>query len=595
MGSGEKEVKDTSLYEVSWEVCNKVGGIYTVISSKAEYISSKYGNYTLIGPYLPHHPPRDFVEELPSEELKEVFNELKNQGILCRYGRWLIKTQPYAILVDFSGVFQMKNEIKSKLWEKYKIDSLNTSFDFDEPVMFSVAVAQLLDLIQKKSKKKMIAQFHEWMTGVGILWLKQQNSKIATVFTTHATVLGRAIAGVNSNFYKVLNSIDPEKEAREHGVVGKHQVEKASALNSSIFTTVSEITAMEAEKILERKVDIVLPNGIDLKDFSSFEEISIKHSQLKHEIKNFISSYFFPYYSFELDNTIIFFMMGRYEYENKGIDVSIEALGKLNEYMKKEAIDKTIVTFFYVPGATSNINHEVLENKTDFLDIKNFVDKEKDNIASRIIYLTASEAKLKKQSILDDSIIEVLTKKANSFVRKGSPPLSTHDLKYYDQDPIISAFKKFGLLNKKEDKVKVIFYPTYVQSTDNLLDLDLYDAITGGHLGIFASAYEPWGYTPLESAALGVASITSDLSGFGRYIEKESSKKNPGIFVLKRAGLEKNEITKNLFEIFKYYVNLDKEKRIENKLEARRLATLADWKNLVNNYFEAYNLALKKV
>ena len=587
--------KEVNLYEVSWEVCNKVGGIHTVISSKAAYISARVPNYFLIGPYLPNHPPKDFIEEIVPEELKEVFFEMKNRGILCHYGRWLIKSEPRVILVDFSNFYSQKNEIKSKLWEQYKIDSLDAGFDFEEPVVFSVAVANLLDLIQRKMQKKIIVQFHEWMTGAGILWLKYIKSRIGTIFTTHATVLGRALAGVNSSFYTNISSVNTEKEAREHGVLAKHQVEKASAKYTDVFTAVSEITSMEAEHLIDKKTDVILPNGIDMENFASFEEISIKHSALKHDVKDFIMSFFFPHYSFDLDNTLIFFIMGRYEFENKGIDILIESLGLLNEHLKKENSEKTIVTFFFIPAATYNLSQNVLENKTIFFDIKNSINREKNNIIDKLVALTTTQHKLDKLSLFDESILESLQKKSNKFMKKGNPPYATHDLRYYDGDAIIQGFSRAKLFNHKEDKVKVIFYPSYLSSSDNLLNMELYDAITSGHLGIFPSAYEPWGYTPMESAALGVASVTSDLSGFGRYIEKETKNKAPGIFVLKREGKQKSENVANLFEIFKYYTSLDKEGRIENKIEARRLAALVDWRKLIDHYFVAYDKAAQAV
>jgi glycogen(starch) synthase len=587
--------KEVYLYEVSWEVCNKVGGIHTVISSKAPHIAARVPNYFLVGPYLPNRPPKDFVVELVPDEMKDVFAELKDQGIICHYGRWLIKSEPKVILVDFSNFYSQKDNIKSKLWEKYKIDSLNAGFDFDEPVVFSVAVATLLDSIQKKTQNKVIAQFHEWMTGAGILWLKNSGSKISTIFTTHATVLGRALAGVNSSFYDTLSSVNVDKEAREHGVLAKHQVEAASAKYTDVFTAVSEITSMEAASLLGRKTDVILPNGIDMESFASFEDISIKHSELKHEVKDFIMSFFFPYYSFDLEDTLIFFIMGRYEFENKGIDIFIESLGLLNEHLKKINSTKTIVSFFFIPAATYNISQNVLENKTIFFDIKNSIHKEGNNILDKIVSLTATQHKLDKLSLFDESLLESLQKKVNRFVKKGNPPYSTHDLRYYDSDAIIQAFNRAKLFNQKEDKVKTIFYPAYLSSSDNLLNLELYDAITSGHLGVFASAYEPWGYTPVESAALGVASITSDLSGFGRYIAKEATSKSPGIFVLKRAEVPRPEIVKNMFDIFKYYTSLDKEGRIANKIEARRLAAIVDWKKLIDHYFVAYDLAAQAI
>lgn len=582
------------LCEVSWEVCNKVGGIHTVVTSKAPHINQKIKNYLLIGPYHDFRQIHDFVEEVPSEELKEVFSELRQVGVSCLYGKWMIKSEPKVVLINFSHMFAEKDQIKSKLWELYKIDSLNAPYDFDEPLVFSVAVAKFIDALQRKTQKKVVSQFHEWLCGAGLLWLKHINPKVASIFTTHATVLGRAMVGSDSNFYSNIQGVDSDKEAKSHFVVAKHGIEKASAQNADVFSTVSEITGFEAEHLLGRKPDVILPNGIDLESFSSFEGLAMRHSELKHMIKDFVISSFFPYYSFELDNALIFFIFGRYEYENKGIDIFIDALGRLNKSLIEENSDKTIISFFFIPADSYGINHDVLENKTIYADMEKTIDNEKTKIMDKVNYLIASDENIKKTNLFEKEFLDVMRKKMVAFQKKGSPSYVTHDLKNYDNDAIINGFKRAGLFNRKEDKVKVVFYPAYLKSTDNLLGLDVYDAILGGHLGVFPSAYEPWGYTPLESAALGVASVTSDLSGFGQYIQKTLQKESPGVFVNKRFGKGKEETIDDLYKILKYYSSLDKEGRIQNKIEARRIAAMCDWKKMIEYYFKAYDLALDK-
>ncbi len=586
--------KKRCLFEVSWEVCNKVGGIYTVITTKAPYINEKNSCYTFIGPYLHQKAESEFIEEVVPEHLRDVFLEMKAEGLPCRYGKWLIKSEPQVILIDFSSMYGKKDEIRAKLWEDYQVDSLGAGHDFDEPVVFSTAVGRFLDKYQKKTNGHIVAQFHEWMTGAAILYLKKRNPHIATVFTTHATVLGRAMVSSTQDFYTKIKSINADEEAKSHYVKAKHDVEKHSAKNCDVFTTVSAITGLEAEHILGRKPDVLLPNGIDMESMPSFEETSIKHSEYKHAIKDFIMSFFFPYYSFELDETLIFFIFGRYEFENKGIDIFIEALGRLNEEMKKEESKKTIVSFFFIPAAINGINHDVLESRTMFSDIKNFVESKEKEIKNNIVYSIVSQEKLSKESIFDEAFLSAVKKKLLRFEKEGSPHYSTHDLKYYDNDAMVNGFKRAGLLNHEGDKVKVILYPAYLKSADSLLNLEVNEAILGGHLGVFPSAYEPWGYTPLEAGALGVASVTSDLAGFGIYIEPHLKKENPGIFVLKRFGRKHEDDTAGLFDILKQYVSFSKEERITNKIEARHLAGLADWKNLVKFYEEAHNNAAKK-
>ena len=414
--------KEDYLCEVSWEVCNKVGGIYTVIASKAQYISPKVENYLLIGPYY-NQKTYDFVEDLVPENLKSVFSEMKSMGLPCRYGRWLIKSEPHAVLIDFSSLYNQKNDIKTKLWELYKIDSLNAGFDFEQPVVFSVAAAKFIDLLQRKINSKVVAQFHEWMTGAGLLWLKPINKNISTIFTTHATVLGRTLASSDSSFYDKISLFDFEKEAVSHGVLSKHHVEKASVLQADVFTAVSEITSMESQYILGRKADVILANGIDLQNFASFEDLSIRHSELKHQIKDFIISYFFPYYFFDLDNVLIFFINGRYEFENKGIDVFIEALGKLEEEMKKMNSDKTVIAFFYIPSDTYGINHGVLENKIRLNDVKSLIQSERLKIVDSVFYALTTQAKISRETLFEKPFLDDMKKKLINFKREGNSSL----------------------------------------------------------------------------------------------------------------------------------------------------------------------------
>jgi len=587
------------LFEVSWEICNKVGGIYTVVKSKAAEIMKCYKeNYFAIGPFFPEKVAGEFQEKVPSDKLKQVFEKLTKEGIKCHYGSWLIKGEPNTILVDFSRFASKKDEIKTSLWQNFKIDSLNTQyFDFDEPIIWSYAVGKLIEEIKNSFQdKKIVAQFHEWLAGAGLLYLKQNNIKVATVFTTHATILGRTMSFANENLYELFDKINPEEKAYEYGIQAKYLTEKQSASNADVFTTVSEITAIEAEHLLGKKPDILLPNGLDLKKFPTFEEASIKHRLYRERIREFLLYYFFPYYSFDLDNTLLYFLCGRYEFRAKGIDIFIKALAKLNEKLKKEKSKKTIVAFFWVPGNIRSIKTQLLESRAFFEDIKDGIDDNINQIKNKIIYSIASKKKIIEKNIFDEDFMHENKKKVLKLMKKGDPTLSTHDLHDKQNDPIIKAFNEAGLLNKKEDRVKVVFYPIYLTGADSLLDLSYYECMQGSHLGVFPSYYEPWGYTPLEAAALGVSSVTTDLAGFGRYInEKSVQSKNPGIFVLKRLGKKDGEVVKELTNSFYYFSNLSKQDRIKNKMEAQRLSSLANWDVLIKNYIEAHNLAVKRL
>ncbi|MBW2970659.1 glycogen/starch synthase, partial [Candidatus Woesearchaeota archaeon] len=340
------------LFEVSWEICNKVGGIHTVVKSKVHPILNYYGEkYFVIGPYFVDKASDEFQELLPPPQLKEIFKTLSQEGIYCHYGTWIVPGEPKAILVDYSNYQKEGNRIKGELWQNFQIDSLNSSFhDFDQPIIWAYAVGRLLQLIVEFGGAKVVAQFHEWLSGAALLYLKSRNVRIATVFTTHATMLGRTMTGNNLELYSVINKIDPNEEAYKLGIQSKHQMETQCAQNADVFTTVSEITGIEAEALLKKKPDVLLPNGLNLEKFPTIEEITIKHRQLRDKMHEFIMYYFFPYYKFDLDEAFFYFIAGRYEFHDKGIDLFIDALGSLNERLKKEESNKTVIAFFWIPA-----------------------------------------------------------------------------------------------------------------------------------------------------------------------------------------------------------------------------------------------------
>ncbi len=596
----KKSVKPNAdmVFEVSWEVCNKVGGIFTVLSSKARHMEKQYKNsYCLIGPYFADKVQAVFKEESIPETYKEIYNNLRAEGIICHFGSWLIEGEPKVILIDFQELWSQVNDIKKQLWEDFQLDSLGSSHDFDEPVLWSWAVGILTDkLSQIHNDKKIIVQAHEWLSGATILYLKKNNSNIATVFTTHATTLGRTLAGHGVDFYAKLDQIDYEQEVYKYGVQAKHNMEKLSATYADAFTTVSQVTAIEAEYILGKKVDVVLPNGLDMSEFPSFEETALKHKKYRDKLREFVLYYFFPYYSIDLDNTLFYFTASRYEFHNKGLDIYIDSLGKLNEKLKKSKSKKTIVSFFWVPTQTSGISSDIIEAREAFRDIKDLLEEEEDDIKENLLYALTSEEKVSKKTIFDEGFSLKIKRKILALKSKsGNAPLSTHNIVNSENDPILQAFKKAGLENKEEDKVKVIFYPMFLNGADGLGDLDYYQSIQASHFGIFPSYYEPWGYTPLETAALGVASLTSNLSGFGKYcFDNLKKKKDPGVYILDIENEEKDEMINDFVDVLYKYTQFTKKRRIDNKIQARKVAFTADWENFVIHYIEAHNLAIEK-
>ncbi len=584
------------LLEVSWEVCNKVGGIYTVVMSKAAKMVEEYHeNYYLIGPYFASKAIGQFQEEVPNEFCKAQFEELKKIGIICHYGKWIIEGSPNVILVDFVNYRSKSNDIKKELWDWFKIDSLRAPGDYDEPVAWSYCVGMLIEKLSGSSKdKKMAAQFHEWLSGTALLYLRRKNAKVASIFTTHATALGRTLASADVDIYNLWDKMNPDEEAYKYGIEAKHLVEKNSATSADVFTTVSEITGMEASYFLKRKPDILLPNGLDISKFPSFEEVVIKHQLQRDRIREFMLYYFFPYYTFDPKETLIYFLAGRYEFHDKGIDIYIKALGKMNERMKQEKSRKTIIAFIWVPANFRSVKTELLENKTLFQDIKDALEETKGDVEKNIIYSLVSGKKIAKETLFDDDFLTEMKIRVARFVKKGKPPVITHDM-YDNNDIILRSIAAAGLNNSEDDPVKIIFYPIYLSGADGILNLNYYEAMQGAHLGIFPSYYEPWGYTPLEAGALGVASVTTDLAGFGRYFSSECAQsETPGIWVLNRFNKKDDDVVSQLVDVMLKFANFPKEDRIANKLQARKTASMADWKIFVKNYINAHNLAVEK-
>jgi len=584
------------LFESSWEVCNKCGGINTVIKTKARYMLEYYKNYFFIGPYFKNKAEVELLPKEPPGFLKHIFKDLKREGIICYYGTWQISGEPNTILIDFKNYFSKKDLMKKELWEQFKIDSLSAQHDFDEPIVYSWCVGMLLERIaQLLHDKNVVAHFHEWMAGASLLYLKKQNSRIRTVFTTHATMLGRSLAGSGFDLYSNLEKFDSIQKAKEIDILAKHTTEVACAKNSDIFTTVSEITAIEAEHLLGRKPDMLLLNGICTERYPTIEETSIRHVQNREKLRELLTYHFFPYYTFDLNENLIFFFAGRYEFRNKGLDVLIKALGKLNQKLKERDSSRSVSIFFWVPMSPKGIKFELLENKNYYRHIKNSVKEKSDSILQQIVTDLISRKQSMKESFSEKELLKDLKGNILSFQRSGNPSILTHNLDNEYNDPLIQGLLAEGLDNKPDDKVKVLVYPVYLDGNDGLLDMQIYDAMSGSHLGIFPSYYEPWGYTPVEAAAMGVPFVTSDLSGFGRFIrDKHMSNEKKGRYILEQMNKTHEEVINDLADIMFSYSEKDHAERVQSKINAKFLSELVDWKQFVKFYVEAHNMALEK-
>ena len=462
--------KKTTLFEVSWEVCNMIGGIHTVVSSKLRSLTENYNNIIMIGPDL----ARENGEKAEFKEDKSLFESWKiaahNQGLKIRIGRWRIKGSPVAILVDFTYLFKDKNTIFAVLWEKYKLDSIRGGWDYVEPAMFGYAVGQVIESFFKYHMlqyETVIAHFHEWMTGTGVLYLKDRVPEIGTVFTTHATTLGRTIANDGLPLYDKMEEYNPRLTASNHNIPSKFSLEKAAAQQADAFTTVSAVTARECRHFLEKEPDFITPNGFD----DNFVPVQNEYNIKKHRAKTILREVTEAVIGHKLsENTTYILTSGRYEMRNKGIDVFIRALAELNPITENE-----IVGVIAVPAGAVRPNPLV---------------------ASRL------------RGDLSDT----------------SPLRSTHELSDPNNDPVINVLNHTGIKNNPDQKVKIIFIPVYLNGNDGIVDLKYYDLLLGFDLTVFPSYYEPWGYTPLESLAFSVPTVTTSLAGFGTWIKDKLDK-----------------------------------------------------------------------
>ncbi len=534
------------LYEISWECCNKVGGIHTVISSKASHIEKNFDKYYIIGAFPAGNTIEFAEEEIPNEYIT-TFQKLKEKGIILHFGRWLIRGYPQVILVEYLNYSKNINKIKTILWEKYSIDSLNSSwYDYDEVILWSWCCGVAIEELSKIPDYKYYVHSHEWMSSASILYLKTLPNKSIynCVFTTHATMLGRALSGNGQNIYNEQIK-DPDKKSYEIGVNTKHQTEKALAHNADCFTTVSDITSEESNSFYGKPADIILYNGFSNKFIKNYEDLNQDFIKSRNQTNEFLKAYFHSTSKIDTDKTNLFFTSGRNEFRNKGVDIIIKSLGILNEKLKNKNFNENIVCLFLIPIG----------------------DYEKDEI------------------ILES--MNLFNKNVESKTLSPYTPLSTHKVPLDNE--IIRAFLNSGLQNKKDDKVKVILIPSYLNGQDGFLNRPYYDIIVGTDLSIFPSFYEPWGYTPLESISYAVPTITSDLAGFGRYVKKCCYKES--IKILKRETKSYDEQINDLCNFIENFIDYDQKKITLLKQEAKDTAKHFDWEIFIENYLKAYKFA----
>lgn len=536
------------IFETSWEVCQKIGGIYAVLSTRAAIMQKEHKDKVFfIGPDL--SKDNRYFKETHSL-LADWQKQAAQEGLKVRVGRWLVPGKPIAILVDFNNFYKDKNRIYFHNWERFSVNSIAAYGDYDESSVFGYATGVVMESIYRfyhMENTAVVAHFNEWMTSFGLFYVKEHMPKVGTLFTTHATSIGRSIAGNGKPLYDYFSGYDGDQMAQELNMVSKHSTEKQAAINADCFTTVSEITNKECRQLLRKPADVVTPNGFE-SEFVPKTETSLKAKRaqarqcLRHAAEQVLG--------YQLDNNALFVAIsGRYEWKNKGIDIFIESLKKLQQ----DGVSKQVVAFIMVPAWISENNPQ----------------------------------------------------------QESPSNVTTHQLREPQNDPVLNTMLWLGMQNKEEDRVKVIFIPSYLKGDDGVLNMTYYDLLTGLDLTVFPSYYEPWGYTPLESIAFHVPTVTTSLAGFGQWarenrsmnrretdpllfgLSREKTEIESGVAVVERTDSNRDQVINNIAHIIADYASLDEAERAEARRAAAQLAEKAEWSHFFEYYRLAYSFALR--
>lgn len=590
------------LVEVAWEVCNQVGGIYTVIRSKAPAMMENWsGRYCMIGPYV----NKNIQAELePLDDVADIFglaaSNLKKKGYEVIYAEWLITGKPRVVLLNPNAIEEKAMAvIKYLLWKNHNIHLPHDHPLVDPVIGFAYLTKLFIDELIKVAgtDRTLVAHFHEWMAGLPIVDIKREKMPVKTVFTTHATQLGRHLAINSPLFYAHLPFFRWEDEAAKFGIETEAAIEYSCAQSCDVMTTVSDVTARECKHILRRTPDVILPNGLNIERFEALHEFQNLHSLHKEQIHEFVMGHFFNSYSFDLNNTLYFFTSGRYEYKNKGFDLTLEALVHLNHQLKLEKSDLTVVMFFVTKREFYSIKPEVLQSRAVMEEIRQTCEAIQRQVGKRLFFESTirKDHRLPELNDFVDEYWKLRYRRTIQSWKSSKLPLPvTHKLVNEEQDDILQFLVRRDLLNHEADKVKIVYHPDFINSTSPLFGMDYSQFVRGCHLGIFPSYYEPWGYTPLECMASGVPAVTSDLSGFGDYLMRNMpDHEKGGMFVVERGKRTFDWSAKQLAAFLYKFLQQDRRSRIMQRNNVENYSAAFDWENLIKHYEDAYQLALE--
>lgn len=601
MGSNKKKSKSkTLLVETAWEVCNQVGGIYTVVRSKIpEMVRHWKKDFILVGPYYRQNIISDFdYADIENPTITTAIEACRSKGLEIHVGQWLVSGRPQTILLNPESVMHKLGEIKYFYWQHHNIDFKNYDPLMDQVLAFGYMVYEFISALARncmQTDMELIGHFHEYMAGTAIPEIRRNQIPVKIVFTTHATLLGRYLAMNDPNFYNHLPFVNWEAEARNFNIEANVKLERACAHGSHVFTTVSEITGKECTHLLGRPADFILPNGLNIDRFSVPHEVQNLHHTYKSVLEKFVIGHFFQSYSFDLSKTLYFFTSGRFEYLNKGYDLTLEALARLNWKLKNSGSEMTVIMFFITKRPTHSINSEVLNSRAVMGSIEDNCESII-NLLHKQLFLTAASADDHRlpdlNNLVDDYWKLRYRRTIQSWKIHQLPKVVTHNLEDDTNDPILNFLRNADLINKKEDNVKIVYHPDFLSSTNPLIGLDYGDFVRACHLGVFPSYYEPWGYTPIECLARGVAAISSDLSGFGAYLKNvKTDHEANGMYIVNRDNKSFEESAEHLATIMLEFVQKTSRMRIDLRNKSEDLSESFDWKVLYKEYLKSYENA----
>ncbi|MCE6990059.1 glycosyltransferase [Dyadobacter sp. CY323] len=591
---------NTLQLEIAWEVCNQIGGIFTYIKSRVPTMVDTYGEeYMLIGPYFPEKAKLDFrpIRELDDSPLSQAIQHTRNLGFEVHYGYWLLEeARPKVLLINPVLRKEHSDSIKARLWNQHGISTIQPDPLTDQVIAFGeitrILLTELIDRIH--FEQDVIAHYHEWMSAVSLIGLVAEKVRVATIFTAHATLIGRYVAPNEQQYHLNLHEIDWRQKASDFQIEDRVGIERTAAKSAHVLITSSSVTARECEAFLDRSPDSIISAGIHRKPGVG-HEVFEKHLQNRSKIDAFVKALFSPSYQFKTEKTLYFFTSGRYEFQNKGFDITLAAVSRLNEALKRNGSDITVVFFLISKKPFYNIRTEVLEARQRYQNLQKICKQISARIGPRIYSNVTGPGGRKLpdlNQLMDDELHHTWRQAVNQFKRDGLPPVTTHHL--HNDDEVTRELQRAGLNNKEEDRVKVIYHPDFMDRATSLFSMDYLDFVRGCHLGIFPSLYEPWGYAPMETVMHGTPVISSDLSGFGKFIgDAVTADQDHEIAIINRRYQSDESAAAQLTSVLEDFVfSFENHQYIPRARLSRQVLDRLCWTELQLRYQECYRLAL---